>query len=78
MYCMAAGEAATLAGGSAADSIKLHADAGANQTIVLLNDEGVIDSINYQGLSSVMCTAIQELSAKNDALEAKVTALENA
>ena len=43
--------------------------------IVLLNDEGVIDSINYQGLSAVMCTAIQELSAKNDALEAENTAM---
>tara|TARA_R110000824_G_scaffold80389_1_gene202245 strand:- start:18 stop:923 length:906 start_codon:yes stop_codon:yes gene_type:complete len=45
--------------------------------VVELNDEGVVDSINYQGLTAVMCTAIQELSAKNDALEARILALES-
>ena len=33
---------------------------------------------DYHGMTAILTKAVQELSAKNDALEAKVTALENA
>ena len=35
-------------------------------------------ALNYQGLFVVAIGAIKELKAKNDALEARITALENA
>ena len=34
--------------------------------------------LKYNNIIPYLCKAVQELSAKNDALEAKVTALENA
>ena len=43
--------------------------------IVLLISAKAIINNNYQ-LSAIMVNAIKELSAKNDALEAKVTTLE--
>ena len=41
-------------------------------------DESAGKGLAYGRLTSILTKAVQELSAKNDALEAKVTALENA
>jgi hypothetical protein len=44
------GQIIATAAHNVADSIKLHADAGANQTIVLLNDEGTTDGADESGV----------------------------
>ena len=41
-------------------------------------DGGGKMSVDYSGMTAILCKAVQELSAKNDALEARVLALENA
>ena len=52
-------------------------DAGLTE-FVQYNEEGEPDSISYGNMVSLCIKAIQELSAKNDALEARLAALENA
>ena len=45
--------------------------------LVMKNQDNEPDSVCYDRMTSVLVKAIQELSAKNDALEARLAALEN-
>ena len=44
--------------------------------LVSKNSDNEVEGINYQGLISVLCTAIQEISSKYDSLETKYDTLE--
>lgn len=46
--------------------------------LVCKNEDGEPDAVSYDRMVSVLVKAIQELSAKNDALEARIAQLENA
>jgi hypothetical protein len=64
----------TVFGGLIAEEVH---DAGMTE-FVQYNDEGQPDALAYGNMVSLCIKAIQELSAKNDALEARITTLEGA
>jgi hypothetical protein len=53
-------------------------DAAGLKEFVSYDKEGQPDALHYANMAALMAKAIQELSAKNDALEARLAKLENA